>query len=384
MLWRKHRLQALLSTLGIIAGISGLVLVIALAEGAREEMDNTLTKLGSGTLIVKSTEDGASPLHGARAESLTRLLGSHLHLLAPIKTLTTPVSNDEILIDAVRVTGTTRDYREIFSLQLHQGRFLVDLDLERRQRVCVLGWELGRSLFPRREVLGSELRIGSEWYLVVGWLKPGAVDLTTLKSLGLSHYDQSVYVPVTTLVETSLRVPLSELALRFRDERQLGDALDLVRRTIEHDSAQGVVEYLMPVELLKQRQRVQGIFQYLLLGIAGLMLVVGGIGVMNIMLVNVANRRAEIGLRRAVGATRTDILAQFLTESLVVTLVGGACGVVAGFALILIAQWWSNWPMVFSPRAALIGFSVSLLIGVAFGTYPALQAVKITPVRALN
>src|SRR5690606_29335613 len=199
-LWRKRRLQALLSTLGIAAGVAGLVLAVALGEGARREMDDALGGLGARTLVVRHRPDaGGQPLTTAHQRRIVRLLGTELDGLAPVRADTLPVQGADGHLDAVRALATDRHDGALVPLPLRAGRFLADRDIAAGERVCVLGWALGRRLFPRGQVVGEPLRIGDEWFRVVGWLQPGALRLPGLGTLGLGGADQSLYVPFGVL-----------------------------------------------------------------------------------------------------------------------------------------------------------------------------------------
>lgn len=389
-LWRKRRLQAMLSTLGIIAGVAGLVLVIALGQGAGRELQAALGSLGAGSVIIRAKAEGNSSLMLSHRDRINALLHEAAPVQAPVRFATHAVASSEQRADAIRIIATDRHYPALYPLQLHSGRFLADYDLVHGQAVCVLGWELGRMLFPRGQVLGQQVRIGNRWYRVVGWLKPSALDLP---ALGLSEPDRSAYIPLGSLgvgadSSAANQTGLDELTLRFPREQQLAEGLKVIKRILDggDSSADGEagVEYVIPVEVLRQQQKVQQLVRYGLLGVALLMLGVGGIGIMNVMMVSVLSRRAEIGLRRAVGATRQHILAQFVTESLVVAVAGGVLGVVAGFLLSTAIDAVTQWPVDFSPLAALAGFMVSVVIGIVFGTYPALQAASVSPIQALN
>ncbi|HLS97751.1 MAG: ABC transporter permease [Porticoccaceae bacterium] len=385
-LWRKRRLQALLSTLGIAAGVAGLVLAAALGEGARREMEAALGGLGAGTLVVRHRSDaGGEPLTTVHQRRIVRLLGRELEGLAPLTASTLPVRGADARLDAVRVLATDRHYAALVPLPLRAGRFLADRDVAAGERVCVLGWELGRRLFPRGQVVGEPLSIAGEWFRVVGWLQPGALRLPGLGTLGLGGADQSLYVPLGALGYPG-DGELDELLVRLHRGEALQPAMAAVRRVLAAGpGGKGVAaELIVPVEVLRQKHRLQRLFRSALLGVAGLMLAVGGIGIMNVMMVSVSARRAEIGLRRAVGATRRHILVQFLTESLVIAVAGGLAGIALGWGLALAVDLASPWTLAFSPGAALLGFAVSALAGVLFGTYPALRAAALSPVAALN
>jgi len=385
-LWGRRRVQAVLSTLGITVGVTGLILVVAIGEGANREMQSALGALGSGTLIVRAgtAPESAGALNLDRMESIRRLSGESLLHSVAVRHTQLDVTADQAGIEGARITGTSRAYRQFFRRSLHSGRFLADHDVLTGARVCVLGWEAGKTLFPRGQVIGQQVRIGNDWYKVVGWLGDSTSNMPQLESLDLSDMGQVVYVPYSAGLFGGRGAALDELMLRFDSEPSMMTGLRLVKRALGLTGDPPGVEYIIPIELIRHKQRMQQLFQVFLLGIAAIMLLVGGVGMMNIMLFNVITRRPEIGLRRAIGATRHDIIGQFVTESMVISLAGGAAGVVLGLLCAIVIDLATHWHTVFSLGAAGIGFVASLVIGGIFGSYPALQAASVSPVQSLR
>lgn len=393
-LWKVRRVQAILSSLGIVVGVSGLVLVIALGEGASMELETALGTLGSGSVIVKrqheagaGTNEPATTSHllgHDRVAATRRLLADYLEDSTVLKLLQSNAVSSESRLDAAKVIGTDRHYQSIYKLQLHAGRFLAELDTRQKQRVCVLGWDAARSLFPRGQVIGQQLRLGKNWYLVVGWLKPVSYQLPKLEALQLAEMDRVIYVSATTLSGNTTDLNYDQLVYKFRTEQQMTSALESLKHILTFGGQSTGLDYIVPIELLRQKQKLQQIFQYVLMGIAALMLIVGGVGIMNMMMVNVISRKPEIGLRRAIGATRKDIITQFVTESSVIALVGGFSGILIGLVFSVLIDLLTTLPMAFSGVAAAIGFCSSVAIGIIFGSYPALQAASVSPVQALN
>ena len=259
-LWRKRRLQALLSTLGIVVGVAGLVLVMALGEGARREMEAALGGLGAGALVVRHRPEavGGDPLTPIHQRRIARLLGGELAGIAPLRAVTVPVQGAEAQVDAVEVIATNRHYAELANLSPRAGRFIADRDLAGVERVCVLGGALGRRLFPRGQVLGQPLRIDGQWFRVVGWLQAGP-GLPGLGTLGLGGADQRLYVPLGTLTAPGDGA-LDELLIRLARPDALGVATAVIRRVMTTGPAgvagAGVpVEVIVPVEVMRQKHR---------------------------------------------------------------------------------------------------------------------------------
>ena len=385
-MWRHHRLQALLSVLGIVAGVSGLVTVMAVGQGARVELNRAISMLGAGTMVVKSIVDDQrdSRIMMERMQAVERILGEDLLGLVPVTTLQRDLLAGDRYVAGAKVIGTDRDYESIYQLRLHRGRFITWFDIERTERVCVLGWSLARELFPRGQPVGRQVRIGREWYTVIGWLQPDSQPDVAVEDFELPDIDRAVYVPVTTIAADRDRIALDELVLKFSAEADMIRSSAAVQRILEFGQSSAVFEYTMPIELLRQKLRMQQVIQYLLGGITAIMLMVGGIGIMNIMLVNVIRRRPEIGLRRAVGATRRDILAQFVTESTLVAVVGGLAGVVSGSLAAFGIAAALGWPVAVGPGTIGIGLIVSVCVGICFGSYPAMQAAGVSPIKTMN
>lgn len=383
--WRHYRLQAVLSVLGVAAGVGGLMLVFAVGEGARREVDRSLGMIGAGTMLVRSPTGatGAGQLDSRRVAAVDRLLGDRLQRRVPVVVRQQSVALPGQRLDAVRVIGTTGDYAGAYRLAVHTGRFLTAHDVERRQRVCVLGWETGRVLSRQGPAVGRQLQVGDGVCTIVGHLRPAHRADATLADLKLPDFDRAVYVPVSGFGD-GRTVELDELLLAFSDENDLLHATGAVQRVLEYGNDLAALEYVIPVELLRQKLRLQTVMRYLLAGTTLIMLVVGGVGITNMMLFNVLRRRPEIGLRRAVGATRTEIIVQFVVESMLVAGAGGIVGVVAGSLAALLLAALLGWAVAIPAWAVLLGLVVSLLLGATFGGYPALQAASVEPIRTLN
>ena len=385
-MWRHHRLQALLSVLGVVAGVGGLVTVMAIGQGAQQELERAINLLGAGTMVVRSIVDDEqdSRIAMGRAQALRRIMGNQLHSLVPISTFQRNLLAGDRHVDDVKIIGTDRDYENAYRLRLHRGRFITWFDIERTERVCVLGWALARELFPQGQPVGRQVRLGRHWYTVVGWLQPNVQTDIEINDFELPDIDRIAYVPITTIAADRSQIPLDELVLKFAAEADMIKASGAVQRILEFDTDGTAFEYTMPIELLRQKLRMQRVIQYLLGGITGIMLFVGGIGIMNIMLVNVIRRRPEIGLRRAVGATRRDILTQFVTESTLVAVAGGIVGILAGTVAAFGVAALFGWPVAIGVGTLGLGLIVSTIVGICFGSYPAMQAASVTPIRTLN
>lgn len=385
LLWRKRRVQVALSGLGIVMGVAGLTAAHALGSGARQEFERGSQFLGASVLHVLAAE--GAPVHSrldtAWLERLRKLFGEHLSGLAPVVRQELAAQGQQAA-ERIRTVGTSAAYEDMYGLRVDQGRFLSWLDNGQRQRVCVLGRQAAKRLYPTVWPLGERLRLGRDWYTVIGVLKATPVPNVELGGYTVPEVDEAVFVPHFALASASQgRAYVTEVILRFADEDHMSSAVGVIERSIAtlREPRPAVI---VPVQLLRQKQHAHQTLQLVLAGVSALVLLIGGVGVGNVMLVNVVSRRSEIGLRRAIGASGLDIAEQFLTESVLICLTGGLAGVAAGWVSSRVIAAWLGWPMAFSPQAALLGLGVAAVIGVLAGTSPAVKAASVAPMQALR
>jgi putative ABC transport system permease protein len=305
----------------------------------------------------------------------------------------------------LQVLATEPDYVHITRSGISRGRFLSDLDASERKRVCVVGHEAARSLFSWHDPLEETVRIGQDWYRVVGVLDNRA----SLKAAGGEDINRCVFIPLATAaalygdttfkhsagVREIVRVQLDAIALQLEGEDAVLPIADRLRVYLAKTHKQQDYTMQVPLDLKRQKEAEAETYAIVMGSIAGIALIVGGIGIMNIMLANVYDRRKEIGTRRALGARRRDILYQFLFEASTLTSMGGLFGAALGYALTgYHCPWWGGrtvithvtggWPAVFTLWSAALGVGVSCFVGILFGLWPARQAAKVSPIEALR
>jgi putative ABC transport system permease protein len=305
-----------------------------------------------------------------------------LAAVAPVRTASLAVDGAR---DEVAVVGTAPSYQAAARLPVASGRFLVPLDLEDRKRVAILGASVARSLFPLTDPVGQRVLLGGEWYQVVGVLEGRAVSKKP-GPIRTRDVNRAVFVPLPALDRGADPRPdgIDELVVRVSDPEAVVGTAEVLRALLLREAGTAPLEVIVPREILRQRERTQRIFNVVTGAIAAISLLVGGIGIMNIMLASVAERTREVGIRRAVGATQRDISAQFLTESSLLTTTGGVLGALLGVIGSVLIQRLAGWPTALSPLSLLVALLMALLVGVGFGFYPAWHAARLDPMDALR
>ena len=405
-----HKFRAVLSMLGIIFGVASVVAVIAVSEGARGEVLKQLAAMGANNIMVTGIDwrSGTSEVRDLKKK--TRLHSQGLNVLeaktvattcplfsayAPVRKLSVSVRVHETPVTA-EVVGTTPSFLNVLGYRMREGRWFLPADEESARRVCVLEDEISREYFPLGSPLGQTLAIDHEPYEVVGVLerKEAASD-TKYAVVDIKQLNRRIYMPLHAALARTTQDPLSddvnEVIFQCRttgDIRNAATVLDKFYQSAHNMEGTKPEErdYKVRVaqDLIKQTEESQRIFDYVMGCSAGISLVVGGIGIMNIMLANVSERRREIGIRRAVGATQTDILRQFLFESLSICMLGGLLGCVLGVIFTIMVGRMTGWQTALVWWSMFAALGVSLLDGVAFGTYPAWQAGQLDPIEALR
>jgi putative ABC transport system permease protein len=393
-----RKLRALLSTLGIVFGVAAFISMMAIGEGARREAVEQIQLLGTNNIRIKQlqlTGDKRAEAERRFAKGLT--YGDALLIqtgfpsligVAPLKFVATEV-RFEGHQGVAQVIGTSPEYEDVTNFRVAEGRFLTPFDMRDAKNVCVLGSEVRQELFGYRAALGAALRVGETWCTVVGIMEPKMVREGRTTVIKVRNINRDIYLPITTALRrfphTGPPDGIEEIAIRVAKPEDLTVTARLLKERLEQQH-RGVEDYeiLVPEELLAQAQRTQQIFNIIMGSIASISLLVGGIGIMNIMLANVSERTREIGIRRAIGATKGDILVQFIIETVLICLAGGVLGNLVGFGLAKTITLYAKWETGFSVASILIAFGTSASIGLLFGLFPARRAAQLNPVQALR
>ena len=405
-----HKFRAALSMLGIIFGVASVVAVIAVSEGARGEVLKQLAAMGANNIMVTGLDwrSGGSESRDLKKKTRIRSEGLTVHeadealaacplLLrhAPIRKVYASVRLGETPISA-DVVGTSPSFLQVMGYRVREGRWLLPPDEKETRRVCVIEEAVRQECFKLESAVGRALVIDHEPYEVIGVLESKEAssdqkyDVVDIKQL-----NRRIYIPLSAALARTTREPLSdevsEIIFQCRSASDVHTAARHLNRCFEtwHNMQSAPAEerdfrVRVAQDLVKQTEASQSIFNYVMGCSAGISLVVGGIGIMNIMLANVTERRREIGIRRAVGATQSDILRQFLFESLSICLLGGLMGCMLGVCFTWLVHYLTQWQTVLVWWSMIVALAVSLLDGVAFGTYPAWKAGRLDPIEALQ
>jgi len=402
----------MLTVLGMVFGVSSVIAMLAVGEGASHEAQEQLRQLGSDNIIVKSVkpaDDGGGGGRGFRPQAV--VYGMTYRDVEVIQN-TIPGVAEVVPARIIReniwylnrkvsgdIVGTTTNYPGIKNYNVAQGRFFTEQELEDRLNVCVLGHEVAVQLFPFENPIGKSVRIGGDYYAVVGIMEPGGFSNTAENESGdLSASPNRILIPITaakyrfgeTLVRQtggameSETVELHEATLRVAHQASVIEIGEIVQQILErrHDKPDYEVE--VPLALLRQAEASARMFNIVLGAIAAISLLVGGIGIMNIMLASVTERTREIGIRRALGARQFDIIQQFLVETVLLAGTGGLIGVVLGVTIPVFISIFADMRTIVTPWAPVLAFSISALVGIVFGIYPAMRAADMDPVEALR
>jgi putative ABC transport system permease protein len=398
---RSHKLRSLLTMLGMIFGVAAVVAMLSIGAGARQEVIAFIEQLGVRNIIVESRETSdRQALQRIRKLSAglsfqdLRVIESNLPGLmatsgrkrtTPTKLLPRPQG------EMPMVYGVAPAYATLSGLKASAGRFFDDAEHDAAAAVAVLGQAAAAGLFGTDSPIGRYVKVNQQWFEVVGVAGPQLAVQTDLAGLPAQDRNNVIYVPIMAAVlrledpQSWQKDEIDGIYLSLSPDADVNAAGALVRGLLEaaHRGA-GDVGVVVPAELLAEQQRTRRIFEVVMVAIASISLLVGGIGIMNIMLASVLERTREIGVRRAVGATRRDIIRQFLVETTLITTTGGAAGVLLGVVLSQLVGYFAGWSTIVTATSIVLAFFVSVSVGVIFGVYPAVRAASLDPVLALH
>lgn len=415
-LW-MHRLRSGLTTLGIVFGVSSVIAMLAIGEGASQQAQQQIAHLGSTNIILKTVKppdlevaDSSEQTvqeYGLRYDDAERFRET-----IPDAQVVVPVRRkpQQVLYLNRRITseivGTVSWYTELAPIEILFGRFLTPMDMHYSQAVCVVDEMTLDNLFKFDDPIGQNIKIQGEYYRVVGVVRDTSfvaggdeANQSLNRSSQGGGLTGSVYIPLSTMKnrfgETEIqiggssgvsgeKVELNEITIKVPDMDRVLPTRDVLANMLQQHHKKKDYQIVVPLELLRQAARTKRIFSIVLGSIAAISLLVGGIGIMNIMLATVSERTREIGIRRALGARKKDIVIQFLSETVLLTLFGGLLGMALGACIPILVTVFGKMPTVITAGAMILSFGISAGIGLTFGLYPAYQAANMDPIESLR
>jgi putative ABC transport system permease protein len=424
----QNKFRAMLTSLGIIFGVASVISMLAIGSGAQMEIIEQIKLLGANNIIIQPVSEQFEGVidegdqNGQRAERVRFSPGLTLEDAESIIRIIPRIdyTSPEIEIETAfirsglrrsgKLVGVTNRFFESQDYRVDEGSYFLENHLENSAAVAIIGHGIKARFFAGEDAIGRQIKAGNTWLTVIGVLEERVVSEQNLQTLGIRDYNMDIYTPVTTALlryrnrahvsvmdvqeaaanrdQTLQREnyhQLDRLVIRVTDTDYMGSIAGVVSRMLERRH-NNVVDFqvIIPDQLLEQEQRTRNIFNIVLAAIASISLIVGGIGIMNIMLASVLERTREIGVRMSLGATRKDVVLQFLFEAVAIGLTGGIIGILLGVGISYGIEYFTGIITIISPWAVVISFVVSVSIGLIFGIYPARQAASKDPAISLR
>jgi len=427
-----NRMRSFLTALGIIFGVAAVIAMLAIGNGAQQEILNQIKLVGVNNIViepvVEQTEEDLQQQSSGKKEKkkfspgLTLADAKSIESIIPGITAVSP----EIILEtyvirngirrSAKLVGVNPQYFNLSAFELSEGEMFIDKHLTIGSRVCVIGKSVKARFFPNTNPVGKMIKVGPHWLEVIGVLKERIYSQKSLDNLGLRDFNMDIYTPVqTVLVNYKNRAALTQaqlkqanarndegngapkpqvsqnyhqidkLTVQVKDSDNLGATAEIISRMLKRRHYEKVdFEVTIPELLLKQQQKTKNIFNIVLGAIAGISLLVGGIGIMNIMLASVMERIKEIGLRLSLGAKKSDVILQFLLEAVMISISGGIIGVILGIIFAYLVASFADIPTIVSGISIIISFGVAATVGLIFGIAPARRAANQDPITSLR
>ncbi|HEX9406105.1 MAG TPA: ABC transporter permease [Thermoanaerobaculia bacterium] len=387
-----HKLRTALTMLGMIFGVGAVIAMLSIGAGGEKKALENIGRLGLRNVIVRAKNVKPDDRQELRKKSLGVSLRDAEAVAEAVPNVAVVLPRVEIKPYKIlapnaktkgKVFGVSWRVPQVASIPIAEGRFLDARDEADHAQVCVIGQDIRRNLFGYGAALGKQLKVNDVWLTVIGILGESTPDAPTTSDA------QGIWMPVSTAMRKfdrdPLDAPVDELLVQMREGVSTRDAAKIIEPLIDRLHA-GADDYeiVIPEALLEQSRQTQRIFSIVMGSIAGISLLVGGIGIMNIMLASVLERTREIGIRRAIGARKGDIRAQFVIESFTISVIGGLSGIIIGIAMAKIVAAYAGWPTVITFGSLFLSTAVSVTVGLVSGIYPAARAAELNPIEALR
>jgi putative ABC transport system permease protein len=396
-----HGLRSLLTMLGMIFGVAAVVAMLSIGAGAKQKVMAFIEQMGVRNLIVEAKETTEWQAHSKIRKISPGLTFQDYRVIrddlpgivasTPRKRMTPskilPKSQQDIPV----LYGVNPSYQQIAGLHLLMGRFFNQDDEEDGKPVCVMGAAARWSLFGSSDPIGQYIKVNDQWFRVIGVVTPQLSAQTEGSAVAAQDVNNILYVPLNAALlrledsYSDVRDEIDGIYLNLHDSSDISEASQVVRAILDN-SHHGADDFsiIVPAELLAEQRRTEQMFNAVMVAIASISLLVGGIGIMNIMLASILERTREIGLRRAVGARQFDIVRQFVVEATMISFAGGTIGVIFGCFISRLIAWLAGWSTIVTPGSIVLAFLVSISVGLLFGIYPATKAARLDPVEAIR
>ena len=394
----SHKFRSFLTMLGIIFGVSAVISMLSIGEGAKQEALEQIKLMGMNNILIQDFQLEGQDLSLTRtnfSKGLTYEDARSISDICPLIDYATPQKEFNLTINyktntAVgTVVGTTPEYADVLNFPVHEGSFITYYDVANRNRVCILGGGIKKELFQFENPIEKKIKIGDLWFTVIGVMEDRDISAGKKGTIKTRNLNQDIYIPITAsfkrFVTDQFASEIDQITARVIDSEKITEAANIIRNNISkrHNNVPDF-QIIIPEALLRQSQETQRIFNIVMGAIAGISLLVGGIGIMNIMLASILERTREIGIRRAVGATRLDILWQFIIEAILISFSGGFLGIFLGYIMTRVIAFYAGWSTIVNVYMLILAFGVSVGIGLIFGILPARKAAQLDPIESLR
>ncbi|NDV47766.1 hypothetical protein D0T49_11980 [Paludibacter sp. 221] len=394
-----HKFRSFLTMLGIIFGVASVITMLSIGEGAKREAIAKYQDLGVNNIIVREKKMSDEELEEVRAKFSP---GLSIQDATVIKEIVPGISNvasqAEISTDVryadkstkSTIIGITPEFFSMMNYKVRNGELINQNHYDQRLKVCILGAGVASTLFQQEDPLGKMIKIEDQWLEIIGILQSKTLFTETVGELAARDLNTDVYVPLTTFLnrftrENILTSEVQQITIQVENSGLLMESSTLIGEILKrHHYNNEDYNIVIPYELLKQEEKERQIYNFLLGAIAAISLIVGGIGIMNIMLATVMERTREIGIRRAIGARKSDIMSQFVTEAVAISITGGLIGVLLGISLSLIVSLFTDISTFIRLYSIVIAFAFSVVVGISFGYLPAKNAANLKPVDSIR
>jgi len=394
-----HKFRSFLTMLGIIFGVASVITMLSIGEGAKRAAIAKYQDLGVNNIIIREKKLSDQELEEVRAKFSQGLSIQDANVIKEIVPgVVKTASQSEISTEAKyadksvksTVIGITPEFIEMLNYKTAKGDFITADHYKRNLKVCVLGAGVAATLFRNEDPMGKMVKLEDQWMEVVGVLKSKTLFTETVGELAARDLNTDIYVPLTTFLkrfthENTLASEIQQITVQVDNSDKLVETSQLINAILQrHHFNNTDYNIVIPYELLRQEEKERQIYNFLLGAIAAISLLVGGIGIMNIMLATVMERTREIGVRRAIGARKNDIMSQFVTEAVAISITGGIIGVVLGISLSLAVSLFTDVETYIRLYSVVIAFGFSVLVGIAFGYLPAKNAANLKPIDSIR